>query len=148
MPPTRHRPSKRPPWIIILVSLVCLSLIGAYVYPPRHYAACYLFASSVCSPFKQWLPPVPARLLTDEEMASQVVIKDILNTPPRQMKNPKIAFMFLTPGSLPFEKLWEQFFLVIGLLCFPLSLSIHLRGSGWTACRIKGTIVVVLQQSY
>ncbi|EEC72597.1 hypothetical protein OsI_06062 [Oryza sativa Indica Group] len=23
-------------------------------------------------------------------------------------KNPKIALMFLTPGSLPFEKLWEK----------------------------------------
>ncbi|XP_008798119.2 glycosyltransferase BC10-like isoform X3 [Phoenix dactylifera] len=27
------------------------------------------------------------------------------------LKNPKIAFMFLTLGSLPFEKLWEKFFL-------------------------------------
>ncbi|XP_058068228.1 glycosyltransferase BC10-like isoform X2 [Magnolia sinica] len=112
VPATRHRsPSRRPPWIIILVSLVCLSLIGAYVFPPRRYAACYLFASSVCSPFKQWLPPVPARLLTDDEIASRVVIRDILNSHPIQPKNPKIAFMFLTPGPLPFEKLWEKFFL-------------------------------------
>jgi hypothetical protein len=29
-----------------------------------------------------------------------------------QSKNPKIAFMFLTPSSLPFEKLWEKFFMV------------------------------------
>ncbi|XP_021911212.1 uncharacterized protein LOC110825057, partial [Carica papaya] len=27
-----------------------------------------------------------------------------------QTKNPKIAFMFLTPGMLPFEPLWEKFF--------------------------------------
>jgi len=27
-------------------------------------------------------------------------------------QNPKIAFMFLTPGSLPFEKLWYNFFQV------------------------------------
>lgn len=113
MPAPRHRSSssRRPLWILVLVSLVCMSLIGAYVYPPRHYAACYLFTSSVCYPFKQWLPP-PARLLTDDELVSQVVLKDILKTPLPQSKNPKIAFMFLTPGTLPFEKLWEKFFIV------------------------------------
>ncbi|XXG64404.1 hypothetical protein AAC387_Pa05g2367 [Persea americana] len=111
MPAPRHRPpSKRPLWIIILVSLVCASLIGTYVFPPRRYAACYLFASSVCSPFKQWIPPTFERLLTDDELASRVVIRDILKTPLRS-KNPKIAFMFLTPGSLPFENLWEKFFI-------------------------------------
>ncbi|RWR82661.1 Glycosyl transferase [Cinnamomum micranthum f. kanehirae] len=110
MPAPRHRPpSKRPLWIIILVSLVCASLIGTYVFPPRRYAACYLFASSVCSPFKQWIPPTFERLLTDDELAFRVVIRDILKTP-HQSKNPKIAFMFLTPGSLPFENLWEKFF--------------------------------------
>ncbi|XP_077216363.1 glycosyltransferase BC10-like [Tasmannia lanceolata] len=108
----RHRPpSKRPLWIIVLVSLVCVSLIGAYVYPPRHYPACYFFATSGCSPFTQWLPPTPARVFTDEEIAARVVFRDILNTPSLHPKNPKIAFMFLTPGSLPFEKLWEKFFL-------------------------------------
>ncbi|MED6132818.1 hypothetical protein PIB30_022461 [Stylosanthes scabra] len=29
---------------------------------------------------------------------------------PSLSKNPKIAFMFLTPGSLPFERLWDKFF--------------------------------------
>jgi hypothetical protein len=29
-----------------------------------------------------------------------------------QSKNTKIAFMFLTPSLLPFEKLWEKFFMV------------------------------------
>ncbi|XP_058113562.1 glycosyltransferase BC10-like isoform X5 [Magnolia sinica] len=107
----RHRPpSRRPLWIIILVSLVCVSLIGAYVYPPRQHTPCYLFSSSVCSPLKQWLPPAPARVFTDDEIAARVVIKDILDIPNIQSKNPKIAFMFLTPGRLPFEKLWEKFF--------------------------------------
>ncbi|XP_068642285.1 glycosyltransferase BC10-like [Aristolochia californica] len=111
MPAPRQRPpSKRPLWIIVLVSLVCVSLIGAYVYPPRQYAACYFFASNVCGPL-QWLPPIPARVLSDDEVVSQVVIREILNAPTIQSKNPKIAFMFLTPGSLPFEKLWEKFFL-------------------------------------
>lgn len=113
MPAPRQRPSsRRPLWIIVLVSLVCMMLIGTYVYPPRRYASCYLFDSSVCGPFKQWLPPAPARLLTDEELASRVVFKDILKTPLPQSKNPKIAFMFLTPGTLPFERLWEKFLTV------------------------------------
>ncbi|XP_074581983.1 glycosyltransferase BC10-like isoform X2 [Curcuma longa] len=111
LPVSRGRPSARPPrWILILVCLVCVSLIGAYVYPPRRYSACYFFSSRVCSPIMDWLPPI-ARELTDDEIASQVVIKEILSTPLVQPKNPKIAFMFLTPGSLPFEKLWEIFFL-------------------------------------
>lgn len=108
----RHRSSsKRPVWIIVLVCLVCLSLIGAYIYPPQGFSACYFLSSSVCSPFKDWLPPEPAREYTDDELAARVVAKDILSRPSVQSKNPKIAFMFLTPGSLPFEKLWEKFFL-------------------------------------
>lgn len=113
MPGPRHRSqSKKPMWIIVLVSLVCLSLIGAYVYPPRRFSACYFLSSSVCSPFMDWLPPAPARIFTDEEIAARVVFQDILSMPSVQSKNAKIAFMFLTPGSLPFEKLWEKFFLV------------------------------------
>jgi len=46
---------------------------------------------------------------TDEEIISSVVIRDILSMPMPVSKNPKIALMFLTPGSLPFEKLWEKF---------------------------------------
>ncbi|KAG8095092.1 hypothetical protein GUJ93_ZPchr0012g19647 [Zizania palustris] len=46
---------------------------------------------------------------TDEEIISSVVIRDILAMPMPVSKNPKIALMFLTPGSLPFEKLWEIF---------------------------------------
>ncbi|XP_010913756.2 glycosyltransferase BC10 isoform X1 [Elaeis guineensis] len=112
MPVPRHRPSsRRPIWIIVLISLVCVLLIGAYIYPPQHYPACYFFASSVCAPFEEWFPAMPARILTDDEMASRVVIKDILSMPLVPSKNPKIAFMFLTPRSLPFERLWEKFFL-------------------------------------
>lgn len=118
MPAPRQRPSsRRPLWIIVLVSMVCMMLVGTYVYPPRRYASCYLFDSSVCDPFKQWLPPAPARLLTDEELASRVVFKDILKTPLPQSKNPKIAFMFLTPGTLPFERLWEKF-LTVRFCCY------------------------------
>ncbi|OEL22290.1 hypothetical protein BAE44_0016692 [Dichanthelium oligosanthes] len=110
MMPQRHRAAaKKPMWIIVLLSLVCVVLIGAYVFPPRRYSKCYLFASSVCTPFKDWLPSMGRRERTDEEIISSVVIRDILSMPMPVSKNPKIALMFLTPGSLPFEKLWEKF---------------------------------------
>ncbi|KAK9097526.1 hypothetical protein Sjap_023023 [Stephania japonica] len=111
MPAPRHRPPlKRPMWIIVLVSMVSLMLIGAYVYPPRSYAACYIFSSDGCKSISNWLPPAPAREFTDDEIVARVVIRDILKTPPLHSKNPKIAFMFLTPGTLPFERLWDRFF--------------------------------------
>lgn len=112
----RHRAHlKKPTWIIVLISLVSVLLICAYVFPPRNTAACYVFSSGSCKVFADWLPPSPARDLTDEEVASRVVIRDILNTPQAISKNPKIAFMFLIPGALPFEKLWDKFFQVIVL---------------------------------
>lgn len=111
LPGARHRPPmKRPMWIIVLVSLVTVFLICAYMYPPQGSAACYVFSSQGCTESSYWLPPVPAREYTDEELASHVVIKDILNRPPIQSQNSKLAFMFLTRGSLPFEKLWDKFF--------------------------------------
>lgn len=114
----RHRGhTRRPTWILILVALVCASLIVAYLFPPGHTSACYFFSSSTCSPFNDWLPMRAARVLSDEELAARVVIRDILRLPSTPSNNPKIAFMFLTPGSLPFEKLWEKFFLVNCLTC-------------------------------
>ncbi|KAK2970513.1 hypothetical protein RJ640_001718 [Escallonia rubra] len=107
----RHRSHlKKPTWIIVLVSLVCMFLVCAYVYPPRNLAACYVFSSSSCKALSNWLPPAPARELTDEEVAARVIIKEILNAPPNMPKSPKIAFMFLSPGTLPFERLWDMFF--------------------------------------
>ncbi|GLT76679.1 hypothetical protein SLA2020_483240 [Shorea laevis] len=99
---------RRPIWIIVLVTFVSIFLITAYVYPPTSLAACYIFTSGGCSMFYRQ-PAFYSRELSDDETASQVVIKEILNTPV-QSKNPKIAFMFLTPGTLPFEKLWNKFF--------------------------------------
>ncbi|GJN39029.1 hypothetical protein PR202_gb28122 [Eleusine coracana subsp. coracana] len=114
MAPQRHRAAaKKPLWIIMLLSMVCFVLIGAYVYPPRRYSQCYLFGSSVCTPFKDWLPTMGRRERTDEEVISSVVLRDILAMPVPVSKNPKIALMFLTPGSLPFEKLWEKFLEVV-----------------------------------
>lgn len=112
LPGARHRAHmKRPVWIIVLLSMVSLFLVCAYMYPPHTRGACYMFSSRGCK-FSDWLPPTPVRELTDEEIASRVVIRDILNTPPVQSKNSKIAFLFLTPGPLPFEKLWDKFFYV------------------------------------
>ncbi|KAK6152170.1 hypothetical protein DH2020_014805 [Rehmannia glutinosa] len=111
LPAPRQRGQlKKPTWIIVLVSLVSLFLVCAYVYPPQNSAACYVFSANGCKALQNWLPPAPARELTDDEIASRVVIRDILNMPPTMSASPKIAFLFLTPGALPFEKLWDKFF--------------------------------------
>ncbi|KAL8152329.1 hypothetical protein V2J09_010089 [Rumex salicifolius] len=111
LPMTRHRHhAKRPVWIIVLVCLVSLFLVCGYILPSQTHTACYIFSSRGCRAFTDWIPPMTRRELTDQEVASQVVIDEILNMPPRRTKTPKIAFMFLTPGSLPFEMLWDLFF--------------------------------------
>lgn len=118
LPAPRQRSHlKKPTWIIVLVSLVSMFLVCAYVYPPQNSAACYVFSSHGCKVISNWLPPAPARGLTDDEIASRVVIKDVLNTPRIVSRNPKIAFLFLTPGALPFEKLWDKFFQVYFCIC-------------------------------
>ncbi|KAK8513460.1 hypothetical protein V6N12_052648 [Hibiscus sabdariffa] len=99
---------KRPLWIIILVTFVIIFLITAYVFPLSSSAACYIFSSGDCSLYRQ--PSFRSRELTDEETISHVVIREILNAPPTQTKNSKIAFLYLTPGTLPFEPLWDMFF--------------------------------------
>ncbi|XP_071697498.1 glycosyltransferase BC10-like [Rutidosis leptorrhynchoides] len=110
LPTHRHRSQiKGPTWIIVLISMVCVFLVVAYIYPPQTSSACYIFSVSSCETFSSWLPP-SVRVLSDDEVASDVVISSILNTPPMVSKNPKIAFMFLSVGSLPFEKLWDKFF--------------------------------------
>ena len=101
---------KRLAGIIVMVSLVSIFLNASSVYLPST-VACSFFSSSGCATFKQY-PYVPSRKLTDDEIAARVVLKEILKTPSVQSKTPKIAFMFLTPGSLPFEKLWDKFFSV------------------------------------
>ncbi|KAG4189927.1 hypothetical protein ERO13_A07G000600v2 [Gossypium hirsutum] len=100
---------KRPVWIIVLVTFVIIFLITAFLYPPTTSAACYIFSSRDCTLFNK--PSIfTARELSDEETRSHVVFREILNTPPIQSKNPKIAFLFLTSGTLHFEPLWDKFF--------------------------------------
>ncbi|KAF3452720.1 hypothetical protein FNV43_RR03153 [Rhamnella rubrinervis] len=104
LPGPRHRPPlKRPLWIIVLVSLISFFIIGAYVYPPQSNAACYILSPRGCKGISEWLPPVPTREYTDEEIAARVVTREILNAPPIQSESPKVAFMFLTPSSLPLK---------------------------------------------
>ncbi|EOY29184.1 Core-2/I-branching beta-1,6-N-acetylglucosaminyltransferase family protein isoform 4 [Theobroma cacao] len=110
MSSSRQRPHlKRPVWIIVLVTFVSIFLITAYVYPPTSSAACYIFSSRGCTLYNQ-PPTFPSRELSDDETISQVVIREILKTPPILSKKSKIAFLFLTPGTLPFEELWDKFF--------------------------------------
>ncbi|KAJ0780465.1 putative glycosyl transferase, family 14 [Helianthus annuus] len=110
LPPPRNRGQlKKPTWIIVLLLLVCVFLVLSYIHPPQTSGSCYIFSASSCETFSSWLPP-SFRVLSDDEIASSVVINNILNTPPIESKNPKIAFMFLSVGSLPFEKLWGKFF--------------------------------------
>uniref|UniRef100_A0A0E0LF98 Uncharacterized protein n=1 Tax=Oryza punctata TaxID=4537 RepID=A0A0E0LF98_ORYPU len=108
MAPRNRSSARRPLWIVILIAFVCAVGIAAYLYTPQHYTPCYLVSSNSCSSRP---PPEPARVYTDDEIAARVVIRDIILAQPVQSKNPKIAFMFLTPSSLPFEKLWEKFFM-------------------------------------
>ncbi|XP_062178631.1 glycosyltransferase BC10-like isoform X2 [Phragmites australis] len=110
MAPRSRSSSRRPLWIIVLIAFICAVVIGAYLYNPRHYTACYLVSSDACS---SQPPPEPARVYTDDEIAARAIMRDVIRARPVQSKNPKIAFMFLTPSSLPFEKLWEKFFMVI-----------------------------------
>lgn len=118
LPASRQRAHlKKPTWIIVFLSIISFFLVCAYVYPPRNASACYIFSSTSCKVFADWLPPASARELTDEEVSSRVVIRDILNTPTALTKTSKIAFMFLSPGSLPFENLWDMFFQVMYIMC-------------------------------
>ncbi|GAA0163197.1 transferase [Lithospermum erythrorhizon] len=106
----RQRPHlRKPTWLIVLICMVSMFLIFAYFYPPQNSTACYVFSHKGCKSFTSWLPPL-TRELTDEEVASRLVIREVLNAPPSIIENPKIAYMFLTPGALPFEELWDKFF--------------------------------------
>ncbi|XP_061346181.1 glycosyltransferase BC10-like [Gastrolobium bilobum] len=101
---------KRPTWIIVLVSVVFLIMIASYVYRPTSPARCYFFSSRGCHAYDLHPSDDFSRELTDEEIESRVVIKELLKFHDVQTKTPKVAFLFMTPGSLPFERLWHMFF--------------------------------------
>ncbi|KAL1210582.1 Glycosyltransferase BC10 [Cardamine amara subsp. amara] len=111
LPGARHRapPARRRVWIIMVLSLISIFFIFTYMYPHHSKRACYMISSRGCKALADWLPP-SLREFSDEEIAARVVIREILSNPPVIRKNSKIAFMFLTPGTLPFERLWDRFF--------------------------------------
>jgi hypothetical protein len=125
LPGARHRaPTRKPIWIIAVLSLIAMFVIGAYMFPHHSKAACYMFSSKGCKGLTDWLPP-SLREYSDDEIAARVVISEILSSPRVIKKSSKIAFMFLTPGTLPFEKLWDLFFQVYFIssqLLFPASI--------------------------
>lgn len=113
---------KRPNWIVVLVFIVFFFLIAAYIYPLWSLSStCSFFNPQGCSfvggsgSTYSRPPPVQTREFSDAEVESRVVINEILKYYPVQTKVPKVAFLFLTPGSLPFEKLWHMFFQVYGI---------------------------------
>jgi hypothetical protein len=113
LPGARYRappPGRRRVWIIMVLSLITMFFIMAYMYPHHSKRACYMISSRGCKALADWLPP-SLREYSDDEIAARVVIREILSSPPVIRKNSKIAFMFLTPGTLPFERLWDRFFL-------------------------------------
>ncbi|ESQ54224.1 hypothetical protein EUTSA_v10025381mg [Eutrema salsugineum] len=110
LPGARHRAlTRRRVWIIMVLSLISMFAIVAYMYPHHSKRACYMISSRGCKALADWLPP-SLREYSDDEIAARVVIREILSYPPVIRKNSKVAFMFLTPGTLPFERLWNRFF--------------------------------------
>jgi len=103
-------------WMLLLgalglLSLSALLLTSTNIRAPVYMNPCDLFGGKVCIDSLFQPPTPPPRALTDEELAMRVLSKDLLldRTTPSNQK-PKIAFMFLTAGPLPFESLWEKFF--------------------------------------
>ncbi|KAL9688073.1 hypothetical protein QQ045_032486 [Rhodiola kirilowii] len=100
---------KKPFWILAFVSLFVLVV---FIFTPQRSGSCSMFSPGGCMSTQIVIntPSSRFRPLTDDEIASHVVIREILTMPHADPKNPKIAFMFLTPASLPYELLWEKFF--------------------------------------
>ncbi|WZZ70009.1 hypothetical protein YC2023_081379 [Brassica napus] len=110
MPGAHHRArTEKPVWIIAVVSLIIMFVIGAYMFPHHSKAACYMLSSKGCKGLTDWLPTSPRKFSYDE-ITARVVTREVLSSPLVIKKSSKIAFMFLTPGTLPFEKLWDLFF--------------------------------------
>lgn len=107
--------ARRPLWVVALIIMVCLSILGAYIYPPTllKVKVCPAFCGGGRFEALSRTPPSPApppRIFSEAEIATRVVAADILRMPSNSIMMPKIAFLFLTPGPLPFERLWEEFF--------------------------------------
>lgn len=99
-------------WLLILFSIISLLLVFAH----EKRTACYIYDynSKGCESFSKLILPVDesVRDYKDEVFASRVVTTNILNGPLVPSNSPKIAFLFLTPGPLPLQLLWDKFFQV------------------------------------
>ncbi|KAH9314633.1 hypothetical protein KI387_023260, partial [Taxus chinensis] len=118
--PRSRAGARRPLWVGALVGMVCLSILGAYIYSPTFLKVkvCPAFCGGGPVPLlRPPPPPPPPTIMSDREMAARIVAQDILKMPLNLTKMRKIAFMFLTPGPLPFDMLWEEFFKVRLCLC-------------------------------
>ncbi|CAL0305688.1 unnamed protein product [Lupinus luteus] len=104
---------KGPTWIIVLVGLACLFLIALFIHPLlSHTAVCKFFPTQACRihDHEGMHSNAFPRELSDSEIESRVVVKEMLKFNTVRTKTSKVAFLFMTPGSLPFEKLWHKFF--------------------------------------
>ena len=133
--PRHHTSLKKPLWVVLTVSVISMLLISTHMFPQQG-------KRSSSDALSAWLP-AHVRKHTDEEIAARVVVRDILKTPPSITENSKIAFLFLTPGTLPFEKLWDEFFKVtvthINVFQNPnLVTFFSLKHSLFVACVVKG----------
>ncbi|OIV96523.1 hypothetical protein TanjilG_07915 [Lupinus angustifolius] len=111
--PRKQTILRGPTWIIVLVSVACFFLMVLLIHPLLSpTATCKLFPTKACRIYNydDMRPNDFSRELTDEEIESRVVVKEMLKLHPVMTKTSKVAFLFMSPGSLPFEKLWHMFF--------------------------------------
>ncbi|KAG2256389.1 hypothetical protein Bca52824_075683 [Brassica carinata] len=110
--PRHHTSLKKPLCVVLTVSVISILLICTHLFP-RHgkSSSCHgLSSSRECENALSALLPAHIRKLTIKEIAARAVVRDILRTPSLVTQNSKIAFLFLTHGTLPFEELWDEFF--------------------------------------
>ncbi|RID50859.1 hypothetical protein BRARA_H01561 [Brassica rapa] len=109
--PRHHTSLKKPLCVVLTVSVISMLLVCTHLFP-RHgkSSSCGLSSSRGCENALSALLPAHIRKLTIKEIAARAVVRDILRTPSFITQNSKIAFLFLTHGTLPFEELWDEFF--------------------------------------
>lgn len=109
----RRRKPQRWYLLVAFLGILCISALAFtsknLSKSARNMNPCDLFGAKVC-PDSMFSQAPPSRPLTDDELATRVLAQDILSEPPKLAVKPKIAFMFLTAGNLPFERVWEKFF--------------------------------------
>ncbi|KAL2608968.1 hypothetical protein R1flu_027541 [Riccia fluitans] len=104
---------RHPFWLGMTISIASIFLVVVYVL---YFSPCDFLSPELCRSRSLIsgisAPVIPERVFTDDEIAARAVAKDILSRPWNERRPPvsKIAFMFMTPGPLPFESIWHEFF--------------------------------------